>query len=103
MERMLVGALFSFLAIFILDKQKKNTVPRYTLRCNQIKDLTRRSETVLTHITSLLTQKEIEIQWTDKPVTPWGGMMLFSGVVQQVGLISALREALPFRLTSPNA
>ena len=56
-----------------------------------------------THITSLLRQKEIEIQWTDKPVTPWGGMMLFSGVAQQVGLVSALREALPFRLTSPNA
>jgi hypothetical protein len=54
-------------------------------------------------ITSLLTQKEIEIQWTDKPVTPWGGLTLFSGVAQQVGLISALREALPFRLTSPNA
>ena len=43
-------------------------------------------------ITSLLTQKEIEIQWTDKPVTPWGGMMLFSGVAQQVGLVSALRK-----------
>jgi hypothetical protein len=54
-------------------------------------------------ITSLLTQKEIEIQWTDKPVTPWGGLTLFSGVAQQVGLVSALREALPFRLTSPNA
>jgi Transposase DDE domain group 1 len=58
---------------------------------------------VPTKITSLLTQKEIEIQWTDKPVTPWGGMTLFSGVAQQVGLVSALRETLPFRLTSPNA
>lgn len=56
-----------------------------------------------TKITSLLSQKEIEIKFTDKPVTPWGGMALFSGVAQQVGLISALREALPFRLTSPNA
>ena len=54
-------------------------------------------------ITSLLAKKEIEIQWTHKPVTPWGGMMLFSGIAQQVGLVSALREALPFRLTSPNA
>jgi hypothetical protein len=58
---------------------------------------------VQSKITSLLGQKEIEIQWTDKPVTPWGGMALFSGVAQQVGLVSALREALPFRLTSPNA
>ena len=54
-------------------------------------------------ITSLLAQKEIEICWTDKPVTPWGGLTLFSGVAQQVGLVSALREAMPFRLTSPNA
>jgi hypothetical protein len=54
-------------------------------------------------ITSLLSKKEIEIQWTDKPVTPWGGLSLFSGLAQQVGLIPALREALPFRLTSPNA
>jgi len=58
---------------------------------------------VPTKITSLLTQKEIEIRWTDKPVTPWGGLTLFSGIAQQVGLVSALREALPFRLTSPNA
>lgn len=54
-------------------------------------------------ITSLLSQKEIEIRWTDKPVTPWGGMTLFSGLCQQVGLVSVLRNALPFRLTSPNA
>jgi hypothetical protein len=54
-------------------------------------------------ITSLLVQKEIEIQWTDKPVTPWGGLSLFSGLAQQVGLVAALRAALPFRLTSPNA
>jgi len=54
-------------------------------------------------ITSLLSKKEIEIEWTDKPVTPWGGLALFSGLAQQVGLTSVLREALPFRLTSPNA
>ena len=54
-------------------------------------------------ITSLRTQKEIEIRWTDKPITPWGGMTLFSGLCQQVGLVPALRKALPFQLTSPNA
>jgi hypothetical protein len=58
---------------------------------------------VHTQITSLLSKKEIKIQFTDKPVTPWGGMTLFSGLAQQVGLVPALREALPFRLTSPNA
>lgn len=54
-------------------------------------------------ITSLLSQKEIEIQWTDKPVTPWGGLTLFSGLAQQVGLVPVLRETLPFQLSSPNA
>ena len=43
-------------------------------------------------ITSLLAQKEIKIEWTDKPVTPWGGLTLFSGLAQQVGLVAALRE-----------
>lgn len=54
-------------------------------------------------ITSLLSQKEIEIGWTDKPVTPWAGMSLFSGLCRQIGLVSVLRKALPFRLSSPNA
>ena len=45
-------------------------------------------------ITSLLTQKEIEIQWTDKPVTPWGGLVLFSGLARQVGLA---RRKLPWQ------
>jgi hypothetical protein len=45
----------------------------------------------------------IDIEFTDKPVTPWGGLVLFSGLARQVGLGQALRDALPFRLTSPNA
>jgi hypothetical protein len=54
-------------------------------------------------ITSLKGNKEIGLTYTDKPVTPWGGMVLFSGLAQQVGLEKALREALPFKLTSANA
>jgi hypothetical protein len=54
-------------------------------------------------ITSLLGSEEIGLEYTDKPVTPWGGMVLFSGLAKQVGLEAALREALPFRPTSPNA
>jgi len=54
-------------------------------------------------ITSLLGREEIGLSYTDKPVTPWGGMVLFSGLAKQVGLENALREALPFKLTSPNA
>ena len=54
-------------------------------------------------VTSLLGNEEIGLEYTDKPVTPWGGMILFSGLAKQVGLEAALREALPFKLTSPNA
>ena len=36
-------------------------------------------------------------------MTPWGGLFLFSGLARTVGLERALREALPFKLTSPNA
>lgn len=53
--------------------------------------------------TSLLGDEGIGITFTDKPVTPWGGLVLFSGLAKQIGLEQALREALPFRLTSPNA
>ena len=53
--------------------------------------------------TSLLGRNEIGIEFTDKPVTPWGGMLLFSGLARQIGLEQALRDALPFELTSPNA
>ena len=56
-----------------------------------------------TKITSLLGKNEIGLEYTDKPVTPWGGMVLFSGLAKQVGLEDALREALPFKPTSPNA
>jgi len=53
--------------------------------------------------TSLLGHNEIGIEFTDKPMTPWGGMVLFSGLARQIGLEKALRDALPFELTSPNA
>lgn len=53
--------------------------------------------------TSLLGSKEMGIVFTDKAVTPWGGLTLFSGLARQIGLEQALREALPFRLSSPNA
>src|SRR5665213_1106109 len=53
--------------------------------------------------TSLLGSKKIGIEFTDKPVTPWGGLTIFSGLARQIGLEQALRDALPFKLTSPNA
>ena len=53
--------------------------------------------------TSLLGGEEIGITFTEKAITPWGGLVLFSGLAKQIGLEAALREALPFRPTSPNA
>lgn len=53
--------------------------------------------------TSLLGDEGIGCTFTDKPVTPWGGLVLFGGLARQIGLEQALREALPFQLTSPNA
>jgi hypothetical protein len=53
--------------------------------------------------TSLLGSEKIGISFTEKPVTPWGGLVLFSGLCRQIGFEAALREALPFKLTSPNA
>ena len=53
--------------------------------------------------TSLVCDEEIGITFTDKAVTPWGGLVLFSGLARQIGLEEALRKALPFKLTSPNA
>src|SRR5713101_7602326 len=53
--------------------------------------------------TSLLGGEKIGVTFTEKAVTPWGGLVLFGGLARQVGLEAALREALPFKLTSPNA
>ncbi len=53
--------------------------------------------------TSLLGSEQIGVTFMKKAVTPWGGLLLFSGLAQRVGLEEALRDALPFKLTSPNA
>jgi len=36
--------------------------------------------------TSLLGSEEMGITFTDKAVTPWGGLVLFSGLANQAGL-----------------
>ncbi|MFA5137792.1 MAG: IS1380 family transposase [Elusimicrobiota bacterium] len=45
----------------------------------------------------------MDITFTRKAVTPWGGLVLFSGMARQIGLEQTLRKALPFQVTSPNA
>jgi len=54
-------------------------------------------------VTPLDGRQAIEITFTDKPVTAYGGLALFVAFAQRIGLPAKLAEALPFVLTSPNA
>ncbi len=47
--------------------------------------------------------KAIEITFTQKPVTTWGGLMLFVSFAERIGLTAKLTEVLLFVVTSPNA
>jgi hypothetical protein len=46
---------------------------------------------------------KVEIEFTDKPVTPYGGMALLMEYFDRVGLKALLEDSLPDRRTSPNA
>lgn len=46
---------------------------------------------------------QVEIEFTDKPVTPFGGMAVLMGYFNGIGLKDLLKEALPDERTSPNA
>lgn len=54
-------------------------------------------------VTPLDGSKAIEITFTEKPVTAYGGLALFVAFAERIGLAPKLAEALPFVLTSPNA
>ena len=54
-------------------------------------------------ITSLWGGKKVELRETPRAVTPFGGLVVFFEFLQQVGYREAVRQHLPFRLTSPNA
>ncbi len=58
---------------------------------------------VQTNFTTLQEKKQMVITFTDKPVTAWGGLILFSKYSQQIGLVEKLKSSIPFILTSPNA
>ena len=53
-------------------------------------------------ITSLWGGKKVELRETPRAVTPFGGLVVFFEF-RQVGYCEAVRQHLPFRLTSPNA
>jgi hypothetical protein len=54
-------------------------------------------------ITSLWGGKKVELRETPRAVTPFGGLVVFFEFLRQVGYGQAVRQHLPFRLTSPNA
>jgi len=47
--------------------------------------------------------KKVELRETRRAVTPFGGLVVFFEFLRQVGYCEAVRQHLPFRLTSPNA
>ena len=54
-------------------------------------------------ITALWGGKKVELRETPRAVTPFGGLVVFFEFLRQVGYGQAVRQHLPFRLTSPNA
>jgi hypothetical protein len=60
-------------------------------------------KTVHWKITSLWGGKKVELRETPRAVTPFGGLVVFFEFLQQVGYGEAVKQHLPFRLTSPNA
>ena len=54
-------------------------------------------------ITSVWGGKKVELRETPRAVTPFGGLVVFFEFLRQVGYSEAVRQHLPFRLTSPNA
>ncbi|MEW6558316.1 MAG: transposase [Elusimicrobiota bacterium] len=55
------------------------------------------------NFTTLKEKKQVALTFTDKPVSAWGGLVLFSKYEQEIGLVEELKSTLPFELTSPNA
>ena len=54
-------------------------------------------------ITSLWGGKKVELREASRAVTPFGGLVVFFEFLRRVGYDEAVRQHLPFRLTSPNA
>jgi hypothetical protein len=60
-------------------------------------------KTVPTEITALWGGRKVELRETQRAVTPFGGLVVFFEFLRQVGYCEAVKQHLPFRLTSPNA
>jgi hypothetical protein len=60
-------------------------------------------KTVHWKITSLWGGKKVELRETQRAVTPFGGLVVFSEFLRCIGYSEAVRQHLPFSLRSPNA
>src|SRR5258708_31703075 len=47
--------------------------------------------------------KKVDLRQAPRAVTPFGGLVVFFEFLRQVGYGEAVRQHLPFHLTSPNA
>ena len=65
--------------------------------------LDRRNKTVHWKTTSLWGGKKVELRETQPAVTPSGGLVVFFEFLRRIGYCEAVRQHLPFSLTSPNA
>ena len=54
-------------------------------------------------ITALWGGKKVELRETQRAVTPFGGLVVFFEFLRRIGYREAVRQHLPFSLTSPNA
>jgi len=64
---------------------------------------TEEDKTVHWKITSLWGGKKVELRETQRAVTPFGGLVVFSEFLRHIGYAEAVQQHLPFSLHSPNA
>jgi hypothetical protein len=64
---------------------------------------TEEDKTVHWKITSLWGGKKVELRETQRAVTPFGGLVVFFEFLRRIGYCEAVRQHVPFHLTSPNA
>ncbi len=54
-------------------------------------------------ISAIFSGRKVELRQTPKPVTPFGGAVVFLEFLRQVGFAEQVSRAMPFELKSPNA
>jgi hypothetical protein len=58
---------------------------------------------VRSEISAIFGGKKVELRETLRAITPFGGLTVFFEFLGKIGYAEQVQEALPFRLTSPNA